>query len=275
MGAMAQIDAGRGLERRMRQVGFGFTLIELLVVIAIIALLISILLPALGQAREASRATVCLSNLKQIMAGFTLYAQDNRGRICGTYWQGTINEDWSGRMNRRYMNNPNRYEHPFETSVLRRYLASVKKNQIFECPTAKRMPNKIFDYTAVIRMAGAKIDLPWVMTYPEDPTDPQRTALRFPALPLMIEEDEFFYNGPYNDGSWANVDQISDRHNHYANLGYLDGSALRFRSPKGGGVEREEPRDLISQDLVLLANGREFPIWQSSDKEYGWVNNPR
>lgn len=56
----------------------GFTLIELLVVISIIALLIAILLPALGAAREAGRASVCKSNERQIMISMYTYAQDNK-----------------------------------------------------------------------------------------------------------------------------------------------------------------------------------------------------
>lgn len=53
-----------------------FTLIELLVVIAIIAILAAILFPVFARAREAARATSCKSNLKQIITGATMYAQD-------------------------------------------------------------------------------------------------------------------------------------------------------------------------------------------------------
>jgi prepilin-type N-terminal cleavage/methylation domain-containing protein len=56
----------------------GFTLIELLVVIAIIALLVSILVPSLGVARELSRRTVCMTNMHAMGLGIGMYAQDNR-----------------------------------------------------------------------------------------------------------------------------------------------------------------------------------------------------
>ena len=59
----------------------GFTLIELLVVISIIALLISLLIPALQSARDAARLVVCKSNQRQILIGIHTYATDYGGRI--------------------------------------------------------------------------------------------------------------------------------------------------------------------------------------------------
>jgi prepilin-type N-terminal cleavage/methylation domain-containing protein len=81
------------MAHRTRTRTYGFTLIELLVVIAIIALLISILLPALGKARCAARMGICFSNLKQMALATNSYAADYQDRIFSFTW---TSGSWNG-----------------------------------------------------------------------------------------------------------------------------------------------------------------------------------
>jgi prepilin-type N-terminal cleavage/methylation domain-containing protein/prepilin-type processing-associated H-X9-DG protein len=71
---------GRGVRNR------GFTLTELLVVIGLIAMLIALLMPALGKARAAANSVKCLSNLRQSGVAWTLYTAENRGRLPDYIW---------------------------------------------------------------------------------------------------------------------------------------------------------------------------------------------
>ncbi|MCC6428167.1 MAG: type II secretion system protein [Phycisphaerales bacterium] len=75
----------------------GFTLIELLVVIAVIALLIGILLPALGKARATAKSARCLSGVRQMGLAFTLYANDSKNWYPLIPFNQTAKDRWAGK----------------------------------------------------------------------------------------------------------------------------------------------------------------------------------
>lgn len=79
----------------------GFTLIELLVVIAIIALLIGILLPALGRARLSARSAVSLTNKRQLVTALILYAGDNSDQFPANVFDNSSNLEWGGQQGLR------------------------------------------------------------------------------------------------------------------------------------------------------------------------------
>jgi prepilin-type N-terminal cleavage/methylation domain-containing protein len=75
----------------MRRFQRGFTLVELLVVIGIIAVLIGLLMPAMSAAKAAARQTKSMSNLRQMMVGYQMYYQENKGWLLFGYTNPKVN----------------------------------------------------------------------------------------------------------------------------------------------------------------------------------------
>lgn len=104
-----------------------FTLIELLVAVGLIAVLLGILLPAVGRVRDAAAASACASNLRQIVMAWTQYAHDHRGRLLSAMTSGPA--AWVNH------GTPETPEH-LQAGALWGYLQTVN---VYRCPADPRV----------------------------------------------------------------------------------------------------------------------------------------
>lgn len=118
----------------------GFTLIELLVVIAIIAVLLSIMMPAMGKIKEMARDTACKSNLKSIGLALAMYLDDFERKIPNTQSSnGFLWDNASGVPLKPGVSNA------YWGTFYRDYL---KETEVFGCPSLRRVPEGlIYSYT--------------------------------------------------------------------------------------------------------------------------------
>ena len=218
-----------------------FTLVELLVVIGIIAILIAILMPALGRARDQARGVQCSSNMRQLMMAVHMFAADHKGHCPGNHVDaldgGRPNSDPEKRswLSGDYVNPAYTLANAPEKGTLYRY---VKNAELYKCPSRDQIggrsnggafTNEKFDYTVSQVFSGARVAaIPAQSRYVFLPS----SKSEYLQTPYFVEETSFRINNLNIDGGWSNVDEHSDHHRGGSYYAAMDGSVHWFKPRK-------------------------------------------
>lgn len=224
----------------MRHRPSAFTLIELLVVISIIAILIALLLPALGLARESANSTVCLSKMRQIGLSSQAFLNDHNYILPGI-WIDSPSNPWIGdRVGQKsIMGNEawTEIDHPGEFVP---YYAGGKGavSEMYRCPSKDFIAlgsgegsNGMFDYSFFQCFVGANVEqIPPTAEVREFAASPNVRPDR-PRTPIFVEEDALNHvNFSFIDPGHGYQNQMSTHHNGIgSNYVSVDGSAAFFQ----------------------------------------------
>lgn len=262
----------------------GFTLIEILVVVAIIALLVSILLPALSRAKDQAKMVMCQSNLHHLMNAFLSYSFDTKGmlpgnsEVPGSDWLGSGN--WFGRHKGRQP----------EDGVIFKYL---KEHDVYLCPADNypRNPNGsqytkyngTYSYTSSTLLSGANVNgiggshyrFKNGATGNWSRTDHRANMVANGAM-VIIEEHPLYYLTIWSNSAWDNDDSIAQRHSNsqFGNAAFVDGHAGGVRL--GTSVEPSAKPPGFGNNIQCVKYKSKWVsgiAW--SDYVYNATSNPR
>jgi len=197
-----------------------FTLIELLVVIAIIGLLIGLLVPALAGVRASARQTKCLSDMRQLGLGLTLYVNDYRESLPHPNWGPVATV--KGWLYGPGVNTASCTTDDLRTGSLWNYIEAV---EAYRCPSHKEPFSGTGKMTSFI-MNGA------VIAYGRLPRPVRMAQVPGDAVLLWDGNEQPEFGPPFNDGSSFPREIVPGHHGQNVTCMAADASSITLTGPE-------------------------------------------